>query len=165
MNAKSGYAAWISFGALVLASTAAVAADPEAATERSRAEVVSETLAARSAGALAPAGEASTPRDNALATSRSALTRSEVESQVLDARATGTLMPAGEGIELASARTSSVAVASRADIKATVIAARRAGDLIPAGEGPDAETHAHAKSVATVRSASNEGATMSVAKR
>ena len=166
MNAKSGYATWISLGALVVASTAAVAADPQAATERSRAEVVSETLAARSAGALVPAGEASsTPRDSAVATSRSGLTRSEVESQVLDARATGALVPAGEGVELASARPSSISVASRAEVKATVIAARRAGDLIPAGEGPDIENHAHAKSVATARSAGNEGATMSVAKR
>jgi len=164
MNAKSGYATWIALGALVLASTAAVAADPEAATERSRAEVVSETLAARSAGTLASAGEAPTPLGTAVAT-RSGLTRSEVQSQVLEARASGALLPAGEGVELASARPSSIAVASRADIKATVIAARRAGDLIPAGEGPDAETHAHAKIVTTVRSASNEGATMSVAKR
>jgi len=164
MNAKFGYAAWISLGALVLASTAAVAADPEAATERARAEVVSETLAARSAGTLAPAGEAPTPLGTAVAT-RSGLTRSDVQSQVLEARAAGTLLPAGEGIELASARPSSVTLASRAEIKATVIAARRAGDLIPAGEGPDAETHAHAKSVATVRSAGNEGTTMNVAKR
>lgn len=164
MNAQSRHAAWISLGALLVASTAALAADPEAAAERSRSEVVSETLAARSAGALVPAGEAATPLGSAGAT-HSALTRSDVQSQVLEARAAGALLPAGEGVELASARPSSMAVASRADVKATVIAARRAGDLIPAGEGPDAETHAHAKIATTVRSASNEGATMNVAKR
>ena len=164
MNAKSGYATWISLGALLVASTAAVAADPEAVVERSRSEVVSETLAARSAGALAPAGEASTPLGTAVAT-RSGLTRSDVQSQVLEARAAGALLPAGEGVELASARPSGIAVASRADVKATVIAARRAGDLVPAGEGPDAETHAHAKSVATVRSAGNDSTTTNVAKR
>lgn len=164
MKAKSGYAAWISLGALVVASTAAVAADPEAATERSRSEVVSETLAARSAGALVPAGEAPTPVGTAVAT-RSGLTRSEVQSQVLEARASGTLLPAGESVELAFARPSGEAVATRAEVKAAVIAARRSGELMPAGEGPDSEIHAHAKSVATVRSAGNEGAAMNVAKR
>ena len=164
MNAKSGRAAWISLGALLVASTAALAADPQAATERTRSEVVNETLAARSAGELAPAGEAATPLEHAVA-ARSGLTRSDVQSQVLEARASGTLVPAGEGVELAFARPSSVSVASRAEVKAAVIAARRAGELVPAGEGPDVETHAHARSVATFRSAGNDGASTNVAKR
>jgi len=62
MNATSHVSAWISLGALVIASTAAVAAEPGSAVERSRADVVSETLAAAAAGTLAPAGEVSVPR-------------------------------------------------------------------------------------------------------
>jgi hypothetical protein len=164
MNARSNLSTWVSLGALVVASTAAVAAEPETAAERSRAEVVSETVAARAAGTLAPAGEASTPRETAAA-ARSTLTRSAVESQVLEARASGTLTPAGEGFDAGFGRAREVTILTRAEVKADVIAARRAGDLIPAGEGPDAETHAHARSVATVRSAGNEGTTMNVAKR
>jgi hypothetical protein len=164
MNTTSHVSAWISLGALVIASTAAVAAEPESAVERSRAEVVSETLAARAAGTLAPAGEVSTPLATA-ATARSSLTRSAVESQVLSARASGTLIPAGEGVEFAPADTRGVSVFARADVKATVIAARKAGDLIPAGEGPDAETHAHARTAAVIHSARDESAIAKVANR
>lgn len=165
MNARPHLSTWVSLGALVVASTAAVAAEPETAAERSRAEVVSETVAARAAGTLAPAGEASTPRETA-AVARSTLTRSAVESQVLEARASGTLMPAGEGfVDAGYARSREVTILTRAEVKADVIAARRAGDLIPAGEGPDAEVHAHAKSASLIRSARDEGAVSKVANR
>ena len=164
MNARSNLSTWVSLGALVVVSTAAVAAEPETAAERSRAEVVSETVAARAAGTLAPAGEASTPRETAAA-ARSTLTRSAVESQVLEARASGTLTPAGEGFDAGFGRAREVTILTRAEVKADVIAARRAGDLIPAGEGPDAETHAQAKSAALIRSARNEGTVSKVANR
>jgi len=164
MNARSHLSTWVSLGALVVASTAAVAAEPETAVERSRSEVVSETIAARAAGTLAPAGEAATPRESA-AVARSTLTRSAVESQVLEARASGTLMPAGEGFDVGFARPREVTILTRAEVKADVIAARRAGDLIPAGEGPDAETHAHAKSASLTRTARADGAVSKVANR
>jgi len=164
MNARSNLSTWVSLGALVVASTAAVAAEPETAAERTRAEVVSETVAARATGTLAPAGEASTPRETAAA-ARSTLTRSAVESQVLEARASGTLTPAGEGFDAGFGRSREVTILTRAEVKADVIAARRAGDLIPAGEGPDAEIHARAKSASLIRSARDEGAVSKVANR
>jgi len=164
MNTTSHVSAWISLGALVIASSAAVAAEPESAVERTRADVVSETLTARAAGTLAPAGEVPTPLTTA-ATARSSLTRSAVESQVLSARANGTLIPAGEGVALASVGSRGLSVFTRADVKATVIAARKAGDLIPAGEGPDAETHAHAQIASVVHSARDDSSIAKVANR
>ena len=164
MNARSSLSTLLSLSALVVASTATFAAEPDATVERSRADVVSETLAARAAGTLTPAGEASGPLTIATPAA-SALTRSAVESQVLEARATGTLTPAGEGVVLASAGQRSASVVTRAEVKATVIAARRAGDLVPAGEGPDAELHARANTASSVRHASAAGAVEQVAKR
>lgn len=164
MNATSHVSAWISLGALVIASTAAVAAEPQSAVERTRAEVVSETLAARAAGTLAPAGEVPAPVTTAAA-ARSSLTRSAVESQVLSARAGGTLIPAGEGFEVASISSRGVSIFTRADVKATVIAARKLGDLIPAGEGPDAETHAHAQIASAIRNARDDSSIAKVANR
>jgi hypothetical protein len=164
MNARSHLSTWVSLGALVVASTAAVAAEPETVAERSRAEVVSETVAARAAGTLAPAGEASTPHEFTAA-ARSTLTRRAVESQVLEARASGTLTPAGEGFDAAFLRPREVTILTRAEVKADVIAARRAGDLIPAGEGPDAEIHARAKNASLIRNARDEGAVSKVANR
>jgi hypothetical protein len=151
MNARSSFAPWISLGALVIASGAAVAADP-AATERTRAEVVTETLAARAAGTLTPAGESPAPRQSQ-AFAPSTVSRSELKSEVLAARENGTLIPAGEGVEFAAARPASYSTVSRAEVKASVIAARKAGDLVPAGEGPDTEYHARANVPSRVRTA------------
>lgn len=164
MSATTTVSSWISFAALVAASTVAVAAGPDAATERARNDVVAETLAARAAGTLAPAGEAVTPRAVATVPS-STLTRGAVEAQVREARAAGDLIPAGEGVALASAGSRGVSLVTRAEIKATVIAARKSGDLVPAGEGLDAETHARAQHIAAVRTAGADGVNATVAKR
>jgi hypothetical protein len=165
LSATNTVSTWISFAALVAASTAAVAASPDTATmERARNDVVSETLAARAAGTLTPAGEAVTPRASA-ASASSTLTRRAVEEQVREARAAGDLIPAGEGVALASAAARSISLVTRAEVKATVIAARKSGELVPAGEGLDAETHARAQHVAADRTARADGVTETVAKR
>ncbi|HKX40859.1 MAG TPA: hypothetical protein VJO99_06860 [Burkholderiaceae bacterium] len=135
--------------ALALASGAALAADPQDGA-RSRADVVQETLAARAAGALAPAGELPVPLGTTSVTTATAstLTRSAVQSEVRTARASGELVPAGEGVDYAAAHLPAVSLVSRAEVKASVIAARRAGELVPAGEGPDAEPEHVAKAAA-----------------
>jgi len=164
LSATTTLSSWVSLSALVVASTAAVAADPDANTERARADVVGDTLAARAAGTLTPAGEAPTPRAADVA-AHSTLTRRAVEAQVREARLAGDLVPAGEGVALASAGSRGVSLVTRAEVKATVIAARRSGDLVPAGEGLDAETHARAQTAATLRSARASGLSETVAKR
>jgi len=164
LSTTKAVSTWISLGALALASSAALAADPDAAAARTRSDVVAETLAARAAGTLAPAGELPTPRETTVSTT-SSLTRDAVESQVREARVAGTLVPAGEGVVLASSGSRSISLVTRAEVKATVIAARKAGDLVPAGEGLDAETHARTHTATPVRSAQADGTTETVAKR
>jgi len=151
MNTHTRLVGLISLG-LLAAGPAAMAADGQPV---SRAEVVAQIAAARTAGALTPAGEAPVPAQQLNARS-SDTTRRSVQQEVLSARASGELTPAGEGVDLASARTlpaQSVATASRADVKASVITARRDGDLIPAGEGPDVQVHARAKGTKSFQTA------------
>ncbi|HEY9063641.1 MAG TPA: hypothetical protein VIO33_01565 [Burkholderiaceae bacterium] len=149
---------WSALAALALASGAALAADPQDSA-RSRADVVHETLAARAAGGLAPAGEMPVPADavSSSTAAASTLTRDAVQSDVRAARAAGELIPAGEGVEYAAARqAASVSLVTRAEVKASVIAARRAGELVPAGEGPDAEPEHVAKAAARTRTAARD---------
>lgn len=129
---------WAALSALALAASTAFAADLSA---RSRSDVDAETLAARAAGTLTPAGEGIDTRGPAV-DSRSTLTRSAVMADVLAARAAGQLMAAGEGT-LPSALPTATATGpllARASVKADVLAARASGQLVPAGEGmaPDA---------------------------
>jgi len=145
--------------ALALAGGAALAADPQDQQEgaRNRADVVNETLAARAARTLAPAGELPVPPGSASETSSStSLTRSAVQSDVRAARAAGELIPAGEGIELAHAQQATVSLVSRAEVKASVIAARRNGELVPAGEGPGTEPEVVAKAASRMRTAGSD---------
>jgi Domain of unknown function (DUF4148) len=163
LNTATRSTPWVSLGALIIASTFGVAAHAQG-SELTRAEVVSQTLAARANGSLTPAGEAPTP--SASIATHSTVTRSELRAEVLAARAAGTLEPAGEGVEYAAARPGSASTVTRAEVKADVIAARRAGDLIPAGEGPDVETHAARANLAwRVRTADGDASTAQVAKK
>jgi hypothetical protein len=152
MNINPNLKPWASLGtlgALAFAASAALAADPAATTApRERADVVAETLAARSAGALAPAGEHVVPAA-AVVPDAVARTRAEVQAEVQAARASGQLIAAGEAEEFPAAQTSSGPVLARAAVKAQVLAARSAGELIPAGEGPSAEGLARAHRTAT----------------
>jgi len=129
--------------AIAFAAGAAFAAGPQD-TERSRADVVNETLAARAAGELAPAGEFSGSISHALPRV-STLTRRDVAAEVANARAEGTLASAGEGFDPAVQRGGAPTLVARSVVKSETLATRRAGELVPAGEGPGlevaAETH------------------------
>jgi len=144
MNLKQ----WVSLTTLAnlaLAGSAALAAEPVSATApRERAEVVAETLAARAARTLAPAGEHVEPRA-AVVTGQTARARADVRAEVLAARASGELVAAGEAEDLPVTQDARRSVLARATVKAEVLAARAAGDLVPAGEGPSAEGAGRAK--------------------
>ncbi len=151
MNTHTRLVGLISLG-LLAAGSASMAADGSAV---SRAEVVAQTVAARAAGTLTPAGEAPVPAHQ-FSAAPSSTTRNSVQQEVLAARASGALTPAGEGVDFASARTQptqSEVIVSRAQVKASVIEARRDGELVPAGEGPDVQTHARAKAAGSFRTA------------
>jgi hypothetical protein len=139
---------WLALGTIAIAGSTAAFAQSENSAPRSRAAVVQETLSARAAGTLAPAGEMTGPRETPVSTGP-AVSRSEVASQVIAARRSGLLAPAGEvAYGPPSAQYSEVSLANRADVKAEVLAARRAGDLVPAGEGPNPELQARAERAA-----------------
>ena len=139
MSVKFNLTHWASLAALVAVGASAVAAEP-AGVERNRADVVTETLAARAQHTLAPAGEHVLPDGVPNTLAASSKTRAEVVSEVAVARANGQLLPAGEAPEFIVARNlrgDTTQVASRSAVKASVIAARASGELVPAGEGPD----------------------------
>jgi hypothetical protein len=151
MNTHTRFVGLISLG-LLAAGSAAMAADGQAVT---RAEVVSQTAAARSAGSLTPAGEAPVPAQQ-ISAAPSDTTRNSVQQEVLTARAAHALVPAGEGVGEGFDATQPVrseVIVSRAQVKASVIAARRDGDLVPAGEGPDVQLHARAKASSSLQTA------------
>ena len=135
---------WASLAALAAVGVSAVAAEP-ATTERSRAEVVSETLSARAAHQLAPAGEFALPSGNNAVTQTAGRTRADVAAEVAVARAAGQLLPAGEAPEFAIAAVRTGPPATRAAVKADVLAARANGELVPAGEGPNLDQVASVK--------------------
>ena len=135
---------WASFAALAAVGMSAMAAEP-ATTERSRAEVVSETLSARAAHQLAPAGEFALPAYSSVVTPTSGRSRAEVTAEVAAARSAGQLLPAGEAPEFAVAAVRSGPTVTRAAVKADVLAARANGELVPAGEGPNLDQVASVK--------------------
>ena len=116
--------------ALALAGTTVMAG------ETSRADVVAQTLAARQAGTLIPAGEG---LPLAAREHTSTLTRASVAADVRAARSSGDLLVAGEAAEFSRPEGRPSYAVTRAQVKADVITARASGLLIPAGEGPDAE--------------------------
>ena len=122
---------------IAIAASGAYAAGPQDG-ERSRADVVDETLAALAAGELAPAGEFSGPLSH-VQPRVSTLTRRDVAAQVAGARADGTLASAGEGFDPAVQRVGAPTLVARSVVKSETLAARRAGELVPAGEGPGLE--------------------------
>jgi len=129
---------WFTFSAIALATSAALAGQPDSGAPLSRAEVKQSVLAARAAGDLLPAGEAA-DYSRAEPSTPSALTRGQVRREVLEARAAGQLIPAGDGEDEFFARSefNTGSSLTRADVKAATRQARDAGELIPAGEGDD----------------------------
>jgi hypothetical protein len=125
------------FATLALAASA-VFADEAPGAPLTRAEVARSVLAARAAGALAPAGSAYDGPPARTAPSTSSLTRSDMKADVLQARAGGTLRHAGDvGPEEVTPVRQALSVAStvtRAEVKAEVLQARASGELTPAGE-------------------------------
>lgn len=138
MNKPHSLALWSGAAALALAGTAAFAAPTPAL---SRADVNAQTLAARQAGTLTPAGEAvyGAAQSPATGAHASSLTRADVAAETRAARAAGELMAAGEAVDFPRAAESQFLARSRSEVKGEVIAARAAGLLVPAGEGPRTE--------------------------
>jgi hypothetical protein len=135
---------WAALGAIALATSTAFAADAPA---RTRAEVIAQTLAARAAGTLVPAGEGIDTRGPALP-GRSALSRADVMADTLAARASGRLRAAGEAAEPATLNVAPGPVLARSTVKADVLAARASGELVPAGEGPIPEAQQRSRAAA-----------------
>lgn len=129
---------WFAISAIALATSAALADQPDSSAPLTRAEVRQSVLAARAAGDLVPAGEAE-DYPHAQTSTPSTLTRSQVREEVIEARAAGQLIPAGEGDDEFFARSEPNIASSltRADVKTATRQARDAGELIPAGEGDD----------------------------
>ncbi len=163
MNTFTRFSARASLVSLALIGASAFAQEAPSVGP-TRAEVVSETLAARANGTLVPAGEGGLSRMN-VRSAPSLLSRASVESDVRSARAAGELQPAGEAAEFTVAQPTNTSVYSRAEIKASVIAARRAGELVPAGEGPDAAELALSRQTATYRAARDQARAERLAKR
>ena len=139
MNTHSHLKHWSAAAALALAGTATLAAP---GTELTRAEVVAQTLAARQAGTLAPAGEAESGGvgGRSVGEAGSSLTRADVAAETRAARASHELIAAGEAVEFPPVHGQQLLARSRAAVTREGLAARAAGELIPAGEGPVAET-------------------------
>jgi hypothetical protein len=144
--------------ALTLAGSA-VLADEAPGAPLTRAQVAQSVLAARAAGALAPAGPGydGPPARTAPGTA-SQLTRAEKNAEVLRARATGTLAHAGSVApeeEMAYAQAHpSTSILTRAQVKAQVLQARAHDQLVPAGE---AEYSAMGPIETTTRTAAASG--------
>ena len=124
----------IGLSALALAAGAAVADDGPL----TRAEVRNEVLAARGAGTLMPAGEAS---GGVYVTSGTSVTRSQVKSEALQvdatkARSIHEFETAGNNLQaLDYARAMAApSTVTRAQGKAATLAARSQGELMGAGE-------------------------------
>ncbi|MEO8057545.1 MAG: DUF4148 domain-containing protein [Burkholderiales bacterium] len=138
---------WATLGVIAIAAASASTVFAADVPARTRAEVNAETLAARAAGTLVPAGENIDTR-GPLIDSHSALTRADVMADVLAARASGRLLAAGEATEPATSNVATAPVLARAAVKADVLAARAAGDLVPAGEGPVPEAQQRSRAAA-----------------
>ena len=123
----------------VVAVVAALYAAPTYAQSESaplsRADVVEQTLAAREAGQLMPAGEGS-PTDNQFAV-HSDKTRAERKAETLAARSKGEFAPGGLGLYKSNMSQQTAVAGStktRAERKAETQQAAARHQLMPAGE-------------------------------
>ncbi len=158
MNSRNTVAnRWIAVAALTMVGVTTASAQTAADTSRNRAEVVRETLAARAAGTLVPAGQGALLQDGG-GRSGSAATRGEIASQVIAARQAGALVPAGEGVMQAPTEVYAGSLVARSTVKSGVIEARRSGQLVPAGEGPDSQLQARSERAAEWLTRNGRGA-------